>query len=83
MSDPQKYRTKEEMEHRQNQDPILRLKYYILNNDIADTDVLDKVDEEVSAVVLDAVEFAENSSYPPLETMYEDIYVQEDYPYIC
>jgi pyruvate dehydrogenase E1 component alpha subunit len=82
MSDPQKYRTKEEMEHRQNQDPILRLKYYILNNNLADANLLDSIDEEVNQEVLDAVDFAENSPYPAFETMYEDIYVQKDYPFI-
>ena len=82
MSDPQKYRTKEEMESKKNEDPIIRLKSYLIENDIASNEDLDAVDEEVKQVVLDAVEFAENSPFPPVETMYEDVYVQEDYPFI-
>jgi pyruvate dehydrogenase E1 component alpha subunit len=82
MSDPQKYRTKEEMESKKNEDPIIRLKSYLIENDIASNEDLDAVDEEVKQVVLDAVEFAENSPFPPVETMYEDVYVQDDYPFI-
>lgn len=82
MSDPAKYRTKEEMETRKNEDPILRLKAYIVDHEISDADALDEIDEEVKQVVLDSVEFAENSPYPPIETIYEDVYAQEDYPFL-
>ena len=82
MSDPQKYRTKEEMESKKNEDPIIRLKSYMIEHDIATNEDLDAVDEEVKQVVLDAVEFAENSPFPSVETMYEDVYVQDDYPFI-
>jgi pyruvate dehydrogenase E1 component alpha subunit len=82
MSDPQKYRTKEEMESKKNEDPIIRLKSYMIEHDIASNDDLDAVDEEVKQEVMDSVEFAEQSPFPPVETMYEDVYVQEDYPFI-
>ncbi|MEM8558463.1 MAG: pyruvate dehydrogenase (acetyl-transferring) E1 component subunit alpha [Bacteroidota bacterium] len=82
MSDPQKYRTKEEMEAKKDEDPIVRLKAYMLEHKLADNDALDTIDEEVKKEVMASVEFAENSPYPPVETMYEDVYVQEDYPFI-
>jgi pyruvate dehydrogenase E1 component alpha subunit len=82
MSDPQKYRTKEEMESKKNEDPIIRLKSYIVDNGIADNEALDGIDDEVKQVVLESVEFAENSPFPPIETMYEDVYAQDDYPFI-
>ncbi len=82
MSDPQKYRTKEEMESKKNEDPIIRLKAYLVDHGIADNEQLDGVDEEVKQVVLESVEFAENSPFPPVETMYEDVYAQDDYPFI-
>jgi pyruvate dehydrogenase E1 component alpha subunit len=82
MSDPGKYRTAEELEERKDRDPIIQLKKYILDNDLGDLDKLDAIDEEVKQEVLDSVEFAENSPFPPLETIYEDIYVQEDYPFL-
>lgn len=82
MSDPQKYRTKEELEAKKDEDPILRFKKYLLDHDIADLDRLDALDEEAKQEVAEAVEFAENSPFPPVETMYEDIYTQDDYPFL-
>lgn len=82
MSDPQKYRTKEEMESKKNEDPIVRTKQYLVENGLATNDDLDGVDEDVKAEVMRAVEFAEQSPLPDVETMYEDVYVQEDYPFI-
>ncbi|MDX1419657.1 MAG: pyruvate dehydrogenase (acetyl-transferring) E1 component subunit alpha [Rubricoccaceae bacterium] len=82
MSDPQKYRTKEELEAKKDEDPILRVKSYILDHDLADLEALDAMDEEVKDEVRAAVEFAEQSEFPPVETMYEDVYVQDDYPFL-
>ena len=81
MSDPQKYRTKEELEAKKNEDPIFRLKAYLLENKMADNAFFDKVDDEVKQEVMAAVEFSENSPFPDLDTIYEDIYTQEDYPF--
>jgi len=75
MSDPQKYRTKEEMEAKKNEDPIVRTRLYLLDNDLSTAEALDQVDEEVKAEVMEAVEFAENSPKPDVSTMYEDVYV--------
>ncbi|OZC03064.1 pyruvate dehydrogenase (acetyl-transferring) E1 component subunit alpha [Rubricoccus marinus] len=82
MSDPQKYRTKEEMEGKKNEDPIVRIKQYMLEHELSTIEALDEIDESVKAEVMQAVEFAENSPFPPEETMYEDVYVQKDYPFI-
>lgn len=82
MSDPAKYRTKEEMEERRNQDPILRLKAYIIGRGLSDNEQLDLIDEAVKEEVAASMTFAEESPLPPIETIYEDIYVQEDYPFL-
>jgi pyruvate dehydrogenase E1 component alpha subunit len=82
MSDPGKYRTKEELEQKKNEDPIFRLKVYVLDNKIATNEDLEQIDAEVNQEVLDAVAFAEDSPFPPEETIYEDVYVQEDYPFL-
>ncbi len=82
MSDPQKYRTKEELEAKKDEDPILRVKQYIVKNELATIEQLDEVDEEAKAEVMAAVEFAENSPLPEIETMYEDVYSQTDYPFL-
>ena len=82
MSDPAKYRTKEELERKKDEDPIIRLKKYLLDNDLSSNDVLDEIDEKVKQVVVESVEFAENSPLPPVETIYQDVYVQDDYPFL-
>jgi len=82
MSDPAKYRTKEELERKKDEDPIIRLKKYLMDNKIADNEPLDRVDDEVKQEVIDAVEFAENSDFPPIESIYEDVYVEDDYPFL-
>ncbi len=83
MSDPQKYRTKEEMDAKKNEDPIIRLKAYLLDRQLTDEAALDALDEEVKAEVTDAVDFADASPQPPLEEMYTDVYVQENYPFLA
>ena len=75
MSDPQKYRTKEEMEAKKNEDPIVRTRLYVLENDLATDEALDQIDEDVKAEVMASVEFAENSPLPDVSTMYEDVFV--------
>ncbi len=82
MSDPQKYRTKEEMDAKKDEDPILRLKAYMVGHKLATADELDAIDDETKEVVLKAVEFAENSPLPGIETAYEHVYSQKDYPFI-
>lgn len=82
MSDPQKYRTKEELEARKNEDPIIRLKAYIIENKMSDADSLDAIDEDVKAEVMASVEFADNSPFPDLDAIYEDVYEEDDYPFI-
>lgn len=82
MSDPQKYRTKEEMEAKKEEDPILRVKAYLVEREIADNDALDVIDDEVKQEVMDAVKFAENSPAPGLATMYENVYASDDFPFL-
>lgn len=82
MSDPQKYRTKEEMEAKKDEDPILRIKAYIVDHKLASLKELDAIDEDVKAEIMAAVEFAEASPLPALETMYENVYATDDVPYV-
>ena len=82
MSDPGKYRTKDELEAKKNEDPILRLKSYVLQNELLDLTELDAIDADVKAEVLASVEFADASPLPPLEAIYEDVYTQGDFPFL-
>lgn len=82
MSDPGKYRTKEELEDYKNQDPITRVLDTIKKNKYMSEDEIKEYEKEVKEVVAESVKFAEESEAPAPEELYEDVYVQEDYPYI-
>ncbi|MGD9638985.1 MAG: pyruvate dehydrogenase (acetyl-transferring) E1 component subunit alpha [Alphaproteobacteria bacterium] len=74
MSDPAKYRTKEEVSKiRQENDPIDQVKSYILENNLASEDEFKKIDSEVKEIVLEAVEFAKSSSEPDALELYTDV----------
>ena len=74
MSDPAKYRTKEELESFKNQDPIYTLKSEMVEAELLSEDDFKTMDKELKAECEEAVEFAEKSPEPPLQSMYEDIY---------
>lgn len=82
MSDPAKYRTKEELEAYKKRDPIEQVKDAVLKNKFATDDMLDEINKKVKAKVEEAVKFAEESSYPAPGEVLKDVYVQEDYPFI-
>jgi pyruvate dehydrogenase E1 component alpha subunit len=75
MSDPATYRTKEELEEYKNQDPILILKAKLLESKQISNDEFDKIDAESKQISNDAVQFAEDSPQPAIETLYEDVLV--------
>ncbi len=83
ISDPAKYRAEGELEDRKSEDAIVRLQRYIVGHDVASDDDLEAIDETAKQEVLDAIDFAENSPEPAPETIYEDVYVQKDYPFIA
>lgn len=82
MSDPAKYRTKEELEQYKKEDPILELKAYMLEHKVAKEEELKEIDKKVKAVVADSVTFAEESPFPEAHELYEDVYITPNYPYI-
>ncbi len=82
MSDPQKYRTKDEVSEWMDQDPIQHcLKVIQDNNWLTEAEIKD-IEEWVKNEVKESVEFAENSPYPEGKELYEDVYKTPDYPYI-
>ena len=76
MSDPQKYRTREEVEEYKRQDPILILEDLMKKEGAWNDAKAAKQDEEAAAVVAESVAFAEASPEPALHTLYEDIYAE-------
>ena len=74
MSDPAKYRTREEVnEVRHDHDPIDRVKNRLLDEEWADHEALKTIDKEVKAVVSEAVEFAKTSPEPDPSELYTDV----------
>jgi len=77
MSDPAKYRSKEEVQKvRQEQDPIEGLKARLLESGVVEADQLKETDREVKAIVSDAAEFAQNSPEPDPSEFFTDVYVE-------
>jgi pyruvate dehydrogenase E1 component alpha subunit len=73
ISDPAKYRTKDELEQYKQQDPIIQLKSQMIEAKMISEDDFKKLDDELKKIAQDAVDFAEKSEEPALHTMYEDI----------
>jgi pyruvate dehydrogenase E1 component alpha subunit len=82
MSDPGKYRTKEEVEEYKKQDPIEQVLTTLKKNKWINDAEIDAIDEKIKAIVEESVRFAEESPYPDASELYKDVYVQDDYPYI-
>lgn len=82
MSDPQKYRTKEEVAEWKDRDPVEMVKFTMLENKIATEEELKKIDDAIKVTVAEAVKFAEESPYPDPSEAFKDIYVQADYPFV-
>jgi pyruvate dehydrogenase E1 component alpha subunit len=79
MSDPGKYRSKEEVEEMMRHDPILRFAKVLAGQHKVEPADLEALDKDVLAQVADAVRFADQSPWPPPETLYEDVYVRSPY----
>lgn len=82
MSDPAKYRTKEEVEEYKEKDPINVVLKTIMDNGWATEDEIEQINEKVKQEVQESVDFAEESPWPDDSEVYKDIYVEDDYPYI-
>ncbi|MGI5998696.1 MAG: pyruvate dehydrogenase (acetyl-transferring) E1 component subunit alpha [Lutispora sp.] len=72
--DPTTYRDPEEVREWLNKDPIHRLFEYMIENNISTEEEIQRINEEVNKEIDEAVRFAEESPYPPLESAVEDIY---------
>jgi pyruvate dehydrogenase E1 component alpha subunit len=82
MSDPAKYRTKEEVEEYKEKDPIDYVLGVLKKNKWATDADIQAIDDRVHQEVEDAVKFAEESPLPPDDEMYKDVYAEEGYPFI-
>jgi pyruvate dehydrogenase E1 component alpha subunit len=82
MSDPQKYRTKEELEEYKLKDPLEHVLATLKKQFKVPDAEIEAINERVKAEVEESVTFAEESPWPSDDELLKDVYVQEDYPFI-
>jgi pyruvate dehydrogenase E1 component alpha subunit len=82
ISDPQKYRTKEELEEYKAKDPIHILLKTIEENKIVADEEIKAINERVDKAVEESVKFAEESPWPNDDEVLKDVYVDKNYPFI-
>ena len=76
MSDPAKYRTKEEVtKMREERDPITTLRDRLIELNVLKEDEIRAMDKEIREVVAEAADFAQNSPEPDPSELYTDVYV--------
>jgi pyruvate dehydrogenase E1 component alpha subunit len=77
MSDPAKYRTREEVQGvRTERDPIDRLRKLMIDEGIADEETFKTIDKDIRAVVNEAASFAQDSPEPDPGELYTDVYAE-------
>ena len=78
MSDPGKYRTREEVqETRENRDPIERLRTILINNNFCTETELTNSDKSIRDEVAEAADNAKDMSQPDKKELYEDVYADQ------
>ena len=82
VSDPAKYRTKEEVQEYKDRDPIKVIESYVIDKKIATEEEIKEIKAMIKDEINAAMKFAEESNYPDPSALYEDNYIQEDYPFL-
>src|SRR5919109_4090 len=77
-ADPEVYREKEEVEEWQRKDPIETFAGRLLEENVLSEDEIQSIRDEAEKTVKAAVEFADNSPEPPLDSLYDHLYVLGD-----
>ncbi|NNE51992.1 MAG: pyruvate dehydrogenase (acetyl-transferring) E1 component subunit alpha [Sulfitobacter sp.] len=78
MSDPAKYRTREEVQKmRDERDPIEAVRNMLLQGKHASEEDLKGIDKEIKKIVNDSADFAKDSPEPALDELWTDIYATE------
>jgi hypothetical protein len=75
MADPEEYRSKEDVEEWRKRDPVSVFGRRLVDDGVLSDDDLEKLDAKAMKRIDEAVEFADNSPFPELDSLYDDIYV--------
>lgn len=76
MADAGTYRTSEEIDEWRRRDPIVSFRDKLEHNDLMDAAQANEIDARVERDVEDAVTFAEESPFPPVSSLYDDVYCE-------
>ena len=77
MSDPAKYRTKEEVSKmRQESDPIDNLRQLMLEHNLVTEEALKDIDRKIKALVTEAASYAQECPEPDASELYKDVLVE-------
>jgi pyruvate dehydrogenase E1 component alpha subunit len=79
-ADPEVYRTKEEVEEWRQKDPVKVFRDRLLEEGVIDEGYVEELRERLERRVMEAVEFADASPEPPLESLYDHLYVVGEVP---
>lgn len=82
ISDPQKYRTKEEVDEYKGRDPITQVLKTMLDGKLTTQAEIDAINARVDNIVTESVKFAEESPWPDDNEVLKDVYVDQNYPFI-
>ncbi len=74
-ADPEVYRKKEEVQEWQQKDPIETFAARLIEEGVISEEDLEEIRGEADRIVIEAVEFADASPEPPLESLYDHLYV--------
>lgn len=82
VSDPDKtYRTKDEIEeYKKSKDPITLYRQFLLDQKVFDDKQADQIDQEAKDEADEAAQFADDSPFPEVEAITEDVYWETDNP---
>jgi pyruvate dehydrogenase E1 component alpha subunit len=76
MSDPAKYRTREEVQKmREEHDPIEQVRQRVLRSKLASEDEMKAIDAEIRGIVNGAAEFAQSDAEPDEAELYTDVLI--------
>ncbi len=78
ISDPQKYRTKDEVQKYKDRDPIEQILQTILNEKMATQEDIDAINARIDKIVEESVQYAEESPFPDDDEVLKDVYAVDE-----
>jgi pyruvate dehydrogenase E1 component alpha subunit len=75
MADPEEYRSKDEVEEWRSRDPIQAFAKRLQDEDVITSDRFEELDKKAIEIVDEAVRFADESPFPDLDSLYDNVYV--------